>query len=172
MSLLFFDNRFEHPAGGYRKLFETCEEMSETIPATVTGLFTSFPTEIDYMKITRWHSHTNCIFLGIYFLVYNSLHLKLSLMHPCSFCRSDSFVFEGKPAPFGTRTFWGWRWTLLSPLRRSGPHAQIRLQEWPGHLHPEVRLALIRSSALLLSSECCASLSETWCVVFESSDRY
>uniref|UniRef100_A0A669CCM6 Retinoid isomerohydrolase n=1 Tax=Oreochromis niloticus TaxID=8128 RepID=A0A669CCM6_ORENI len=43
MSLLFFfANRFEHPAGGYRKLFETCEELSETIPATVTGRIPSF----------------------------------------------------------------------------------------------------------------------------------
>lgn len=32
-------NRFEHPAGGYKKIFETCEELSEPLPATVTGLF-------------------------------------------------------------------------------------------------------------------------------------
>uniref|UniRef100_A0AAQ6A8D0 Retinoid isomerohydrolase n=1 Tax=Amphiprion ocellaris TaxID=80972 RepID=A0AAQ6A8D0_AMPOC len=33
---------FEHPAGGYRKIFETCEELSETLPATVTGRIPSF----------------------------------------------------------------------------------------------------------------------------------
>uniref|UniRef100_A0AAX7SLR5 Retinoid isomerohydrolase n=1 Tax=Astatotilapia calliptera TaxID=8154 RepID=A0AAX7SLR5_ASTCA len=33
---------FEHPAGGYRKLFETCEELSETLPTTVTGRIPSF----------------------------------------------------------------------------------------------------------------------------------
>uniref|UniRef100_A0AAQ5YIS4 Retinoid isomerohydrolase n=1 Tax=Amphiprion ocellaris TaxID=80972 RepID=A0AAQ5YIS4_AMPOC len=35
-------SRFEHPAGGYRKIFETCEELSETLPATVTGRIPSF----------------------------------------------------------------------------------------------------------------------------------
>lgn len=34
-----FDDRFEHPAGGYKKIFETCEELAEPLPATVTGLF-------------------------------------------------------------------------------------------------------------------------------------
>jgi len=38
MSLLFAD-RFEHPAGGYKKMFETCEELAEPIPATIIGLF-------------------------------------------------------------------------------------------------------------------------------------
>uniref|UniRef100_A0A665WEI1 Retinoid isomerohydrolase n=1 Tax=Echeneis naucrates TaxID=173247 RepID=A0A665WEI1_ECHNA len=33
---------FEHPAGGYRKIFETCEELSEPLPATVTGRIPSF----------------------------------------------------------------------------------------------------------------------------------
>lgn len=36
-----FDNRFEHPAGGYKKIFETCEELAEPLPSTVTGLFAS-----------------------------------------------------------------------------------------------------------------------------------
>ncbi|KAJ0012258.1 hypothetical protein NQD34_013233 [Periophthalmus magnuspinnatus] len=35
-------SRFEHPAGGYRKIFETCEELSEPLPATVTGRIPSF----------------------------------------------------------------------------------------------------------------------------------
>ncbi|KAK7945529.1 hypothetical protein WMY93_001257 [Mugilogobius chulae] len=35
-------SRFEHPAGGYRKIFETCEELSDPIPATVTGRIPSF----------------------------------------------------------------------------------------------------------------------------------
>uniref|UniRef100_A0A3Q3WUK2 Retinoid isomerohydrolase n=1 Tax=Mola mola TaxID=94237 RepID=A0A3Q3WUK2_MOLML len=39
---LLFGNRFEHPAGGYRKIFETCEELSEPLPATVTGRIPSF----------------------------------------------------------------------------------------------------------------------------------
>lgn len=30
---------FEHPAAGYKKIFETCEELAEPLPATVTGLF-------------------------------------------------------------------------------------------------------------------------------------
>lgn len=30
--------RFEHPAGGYKKLFETAEELSSPITAHVTGL--------------------------------------------------------------------------------------------------------------------------------------
>lgn len=38
----FSDGRFEHPAGGYKKIFETCEELSESLPATVIGLFASF----------------------------------------------------------------------------------------------------------------------------------
>lgn len=38
----FFENRFEHPAGGYKKIFETCDELSEALPATVTGLFAYF----------------------------------------------------------------------------------------------------------------------------------
>lgn len=39
ISTLLFDNRFEHPAGSYKKIFETCEELAEPLPATVTGLF-------------------------------------------------------------------------------------------------------------------------------------
>uniref|UniRef100_A0A8C7JRU2 Retinoid isomerohydrolase n=1 Tax=Oncorhynchus kisutch TaxID=8019 RepID=A0A8C7JRU2_ONCKI len=34
--------RFEHPAGGYKKIFETVEELSEPVPATVTGRIPSF----------------------------------------------------------------------------------------------------------------------------------
>lgn len=30
---------FEHPAGDYKKIFETVEELSEPLPATVTGMF-------------------------------------------------------------------------------------------------------------------------------------
>ncbi|KAJ8376448.1 hypothetical protein SKAU_G00070280 [Synaphobranchus kaupii] len=30
-------SRVEHPAGGYKKIFETCEELAEPIPAQVTG---------------------------------------------------------------------------------------------------------------------------------------
>ncbi|XP_041659198.1 retinoid isomerohydrolase isoform X1 [Cheilinus undulatus] len=33
---------FEHPAGGYKKIFETVEELAEPIPATVTGRIPSF----------------------------------------------------------------------------------------------------------------------------------
>jgi len=29
---------FEHPAGGYKKIFETVEELNEPLPATVTGI--------------------------------------------------------------------------------------------------------------------------------------
>lgn len=36
---LMCDDRFEHPAGGYKKMFETCEELSEPVPATVIGWF-------------------------------------------------------------------------------------------------------------------------------------
>lgn len=32
-------DRFEHPAAGYKKIFETCEELAEPLPATVTGWF-------------------------------------------------------------------------------------------------------------------------------------
>ncbi|KAM9719083.1 retinoid isomerohydrolase [Menidia menidia] len=35
-------SRFEHPAGGYRKIFETCEELAEPLPATVTGRIPPF----------------------------------------------------------------------------------------------------------------------------------
>ncbi|XP_010883873.1 retinoid isomerohydrolase [Esox lucius] len=35
-------SRFEHPAGGYKKIFETVEELSEPVPATVTGRIPSF----------------------------------------------------------------------------------------------------------------------------------
>uniref|UniRef100_A0A8C6SI69 Retinoid isomerohydrolase n=1 Tax=Neogobius melanostomus TaxID=47308 RepID=A0A8C6SI69_9GOBI len=34
--------KFEHPAGSYRKIFETCEELSDPLPATVTGRIPSF----------------------------------------------------------------------------------------------------------------------------------
>uniref|UniRef100_A0A8C7Q745 Retinoid isomerohydrolase RPE65 n=1 Tax=Oncorhynchus mykiss TaxID=8022 RepID=A0A8C7Q745_ONCMY len=30
--------RIEHPAGGYKKIFETCEELNEPIPAVVVGV--------------------------------------------------------------------------------------------------------------------------------------
>lgn len=39
MLSLLCDNRFEHPAGNYKKIFETCEELAEALPTTVTGLF-------------------------------------------------------------------------------------------------------------------------------------
>lgn len=48
-----FDDRFEHPAGTYKKIFETCEELAEPLPATVTGLFAYFQTEIDYIILTH-----------------------------------------------------------------------------------------------------------------------
>ncbi|XP_061835312.1 retinoid isomerohydrolase [Nerophis lumbriciformis] len=35
-------SRFEHPAGGYKKIFETCEELAEPLPATVIGRIPSF----------------------------------------------------------------------------------------------------------------------------------
>jgi len=35
-------SRFEHPAGNYRKIFETCEELNEPIPATIIGKIPSF----------------------------------------------------------------------------------------------------------------------------------
>ncbi|XP_041960688.1 retinoid isomerohydrolase [Alosa sapidissima] len=35
-------SRFEHPAGGYKKIFETVEETGEALPATVTGRIPSF----------------------------------------------------------------------------------------------------------------------------------
>lgn len=35
LCLLF---RIEHPAGGYKKIFETCEELNEPIPAVVVGM--------------------------------------------------------------------------------------------------------------------------------------
>ncbi|XP_072536985.1 retinal Mueller cells isomerohydrolase isoform X4 [Salminus brasiliensis] len=31
-------SRIEHPAGGYKKIFESCEELAEPIPALVTGI--------------------------------------------------------------------------------------------------------------------------------------
>lgn len=34
---LCLESRFEHPAGGYKKIFETVEETGEALPATVTG---------------------------------------------------------------------------------------------------------------------------------------
>lgn len=34
--------RFEHPAGDYKKIFETVEELSEPLPATVTGMFSFY----------------------------------------------------------------------------------------------------------------------------------
>lgn len=38
LMFLLFESRFEHPAGGYKKIFETCEDLAEPLPATVTGL--------------------------------------------------------------------------------------------------------------------------------------
>ncbi|KAM9500922.1 retinoid isomerohydrolase [Clarias gariepinus] len=35
-------SRFEHPAGDYKKIFETAEELSDPLPATVTGRIPSF----------------------------------------------------------------------------------------------------------------------------------
>ncbi|GAA6093221.1 retinoid isomerohydrolase isoform X1 [Tachysurus ichikawai] len=35
-------SRFEHPAGDYKKIFETVEELSEPLPAIVTGRIPSF----------------------------------------------------------------------------------------------------------------------------------
>uniref|UniRef100_A0A8C5G054 Retinoid isomerohydrolase n=1 Tax=Gouania willdenowi TaxID=441366 RepID=A0A8C5G054_GOUWI len=35
-------SRFEHPAAGYKKIFETCEELSEPLPTTITGRIPSF----------------------------------------------------------------------------------------------------------------------------------
>ncbi|KAI1883310.1 hypothetical protein AGOR_G00243880 [Albula goreensis] len=35
-------SRVEHPAAGYRKIFETCEELAEPIPAQVTGRIPSW----------------------------------------------------------------------------------------------------------------------------------
>ncbi|XP_062308585.1 retinal Mueller cells isomerohydrolase-like isoform X1 [Osmerus eperlanus] len=35
-------SRVEHPAGGYKKIFETCEELNEPIPAVVTGVIPSW----------------------------------------------------------------------------------------------------------------------------------
>uniref|UniRef100_A0A8C6PLU3 Retinoid isomerohydrolase n=1 Tax=Nothobranchius furzeri TaxID=105023 RepID=A0A8C6PLU3_NOTFU len=34
--------QFEHPAGTYKKIFETCEELAEPLPATVTGRIPSY----------------------------------------------------------------------------------------------------------------------------------
>ena len=42
LQFLTFFSRFEHPAGGYKKIFETVEELSEPVPATVTGLLTTY----------------------------------------------------------------------------------------------------------------------------------
>lgn len=36
-SVLMFLSSVEHPAGGYRKMFETVEELNEPIPAQITG---------------------------------------------------------------------------------------------------------------------------------------
>ncbi len=35
--VLFFLCSVEHPAAGYRKIFETVEELNEPIPAKITG---------------------------------------------------------------------------------------------------------------------------------------
>ncbi len=35
-----FQFSLEHPAGGYKKIFESCEELAEPIPAHVSGLYT------------------------------------------------------------------------------------------------------------------------------------
>ncbi|XP_076132441.1 retinal Mueller cells isomerohydrolase isoform X1 [Alosa pseudoharengus] len=37
-------SRIEHPAGGYKKIFETCEELAEPIPALVSGVIPSWLT--------------------------------------------------------------------------------------------------------------------------------
>lgn len=34
-----FIHSLEHPAGGYKKIFESCEELAEPIPALVSGLY-------------------------------------------------------------------------------------------------------------------------------------
>ncbi len=34
-----FIHSLEHPAGGYKKIFESCEELAEPIPAHVSGLY-------------------------------------------------------------------------------------------------------------------------------------
>ncbi|KAG9333932.1 hypothetical protein JZ751_009395 [Albula glossodonta] len=41
-SCLALHTSVEHPAGGYRKIFETCEELAEPIPAQVTGRIPSW----------------------------------------------------------------------------------------------------------------------------------
>lgn len=35
--LFFFFSSVEHPAAGYKKIFETVEELSEPIPAKIIG---------------------------------------------------------------------------------------------------------------------------------------
>lgn len=34
-----FIHSLEHPASGYKKIFESCEELAEPIPAHVSGLY-------------------------------------------------------------------------------------------------------------------------------------
>ncbi len=40
---------FEHPAGGYKKIFETVEELNEPLPATVTGISLGFHDFMPYL---------------------------------------------------------------------------------------------------------------------------
>ncbi|KAG9270821.1 retinal Mueller cells isomerohydrolase isoform X1 [Astyanax mexicanus] len=40
--LSFSYGSIEHPAGGYKKIFESCEELAEPIPANVTGVIPSW----------------------------------------------------------------------------------------------------------------------------------
>lgn len=49
MCFLFFLFSFEHPAGGYKKIFETVEELNEPLPATVTGIFLCFHDFLAYL---------------------------------------------------------------------------------------------------------------------------
>lgn len=40
-----FLSRVEHPAAGYRKIFETVEELNEPIPAEITGRTGQFTSD-------------------------------------------------------------------------------------------------------------------------------
>lgn len=81
------------------------------------------------------------------------------------FCRQDSLISEGESPPLGSWAFWGWGWTLLPPFWWSSPHAQIWLQERPGHLLPKVRayhlLPLQPSCFIFLKALCLAILRNT-----------
>lgn len=123
---LFTEIRFEHPAGGYKKIFETCEELSEPLPATVTGSLTMFRQKYsagEWFFTTRWNMWKK-----------NNVWLMLIVLH-----REDSSISERQSSTFGSWAVWGRRRALLSPLWWPGPDAQIRLQERPGHLLSEVR---------------------------------